>query len=82
MTELDLYKFLVDNKVETDWRGDKLIIWASHYELGDFAELLGSDYLSDGGVDVNLRPYGYVAIELNDICEHFEIDPERIHPKE
>lgn len=83
MNELDLYKF-VQNK-EIDWRGgkdEKLIIWLHPEDLPVFAELLGYDYLSEGGTGVTLLHNGSIGVELNEICEDFDIDPERIHPKE
>ncbi|MNH44208.1 hypothetical protein D3C79_1063010 [compost metagenome] len=80
MSELDLYKFSQDK--EMDWRGDKLIMWFDHYDLKDFAELIGDDALSDGGLEIILLQGGMIAVELNDVCEWFDIEPERILEKE
>ena len=40
MTELELYKFIEDNNVEIDWRGEQLVIWLHHMDLKDFCELI------------------------------------------
>ena len=80
MTELDLYKFCEEQ--EMDWRGDELILWIHSYDLKEFTDLVGGDYFSEGNVEVALLSHGVIAIEMNDLCEHFDIDPERIRSKE
>ncbi|MGK4040860.1 hypothetical protein AB0Y20_01065 [Heyndrickxia oleronia] len=79
MNELDLYKFCQDK--EMDWRGDSLYIWIRFNDLQEFTEILGYDWFSEGGEDVNLQ-YDCVCIDLVDICENHDIDPERIFSKE
>lgn len=44
MTELELYKFIENNNVEIDWRGEQLVIWLHHMDLKDFCELIGSNF--------------------------------------
>lgn len=80
MTELQLYKFC--NQEEMDWRNDKLIMWIQPEDVREFAQLLGDNYLCEEGLNINLRNGGTLAIELNDICEDFDIDPENIFAKE
>lgn len=80
MTELQLYKFVQEKEI--DWRGDKLLLWITPHYLSEFAELVGDDYLCEGGEQVFLLPDGVIAIELNDICECFEIEPTNILPRE
>lgn len=80
MSELDLYKFVQDK--EMDWRGEKLIMWLYYYDLKDFAELIGDDALSEGGLEVSLLQAGMIGVELNEVCEWFDIEPERILKKE
>ena len=84
MTELELYKFIEDNNVEIDWRGEQLVIWLHHMDLKDFCELIGSSFFDEGGYDVNLQfNYGcYIALDLVPICEYFDIEPENICKKE
>ncbi len=79
MTELQLYKF-TQNK-EIDWRGDKLILWIDFCDLKEFTAMIGYDYLSEGGVEVCLLE-NCIAIELNDLCESFDIELENIKSKE
>lgn len=80
MTELELYKFCQDKEI--DWRGDELIFWIEPYDLKEFADLLGIDYLCEGGLDVCLLTEGTIAVELNDIGSFFDIELEHILAKE
>ena len=73
MTELELYKFVQDKEIE--WRGKHLVLWLSPYELEDFAELLGENYLSDGGIEITLLSHGTIALDIEDICNDFGIEP-------
>lgn len=81
MTELKLYKFIHEYEIEIDWRGDSLYIWIPFYVLNEFTNLLGYDHFSEGGEEVNLQ-YNCICLDLVDICESCEIDPENILPKE
>lgn len=78
MTELQLYKFCEDK--ELDWRGDKLIIWIPFWQLEDFTEMIGYNYLSEGGVEVSLLD-DCIALDIVDLCEYFDIEPENIYQK-
>lgn len=80
MTELELYKFVQGKAI--DWRGDNLILWIYPHYLAEFAKMLGYNYLCEGDVQVTLLHDGLIAVELNDICECFEIEPTNILPKE
>lgn len=79
MTELDLYKFCQDKEVA--WRGDKLILWIDFEDLMEFTEMVGYHEFAEGGMDVTLME-GCIALEINDLCESYDIDPERILKKE
>lgn len=79
MTELQLYKF-TQNK-EIDWRGDKLILWIDFDDLTEFTEMIGYNFLSDGGIEVCLLE-NCIAIDLINLCEDFDIEPENILKKE
>ena len=79
MTELQLYKFCEDK--ELDWRGDKLILWIPFWQLEDFTELIGYNYLSEGGIEVTLLN-DCIALDIVDLCEDFDIEPENIVKKE
>jgi hypothetical protein len=78
MNELDLYKFCQDK--ELDWHGEELILWVCFYDLKEFADLLGYNYLSEGGMGVTLLS-DCIALAINDLCEDSDIDPERILEK-
>ena len=78
MNELNLYKFLED--ISIDWRSEKLIAWIPFYRIQDFVEMIGYDYFSESGHDVNLQ-YESIALDLVPICEYFDIEPERILEK-
>jgi hypothetical protein len=80
MTELELYKFCQDKEIE--WRGEKLILWIEPDDLSEFADLLGVNYLCEGGLGVYLLTEGTIAVELNDIQSDFDIDLEHILSKE
>lgn len=83
MTELQLYKFIQDNDgIEIDWRTHKhLYMWIPFYNLKEFTDLLGYDYFAEGGEEVSLQN-DCICIDILDICEIFDINPENILPKE
>jgi len=80
LTGLQLYKFIYENELEIDWRGDELVLWIEFYYIEEFTELIGEYYLSEGGIEVNLRHDG-IALDIVDLCEYFDIDPEDILEK-
>ncbi|HDR7242574.1 hypothetical protein [Bacillus cereus group sp. BfR-BA-01700] len=79
MTELELYKFCEGK--EMDWRGDELYVWVYFHDLEDFTKMVGCNWFSEGGMEIRLFD-NYVAIELVDLCDNYEIDPENILKKE
>lgn len=79
MTELQLYKFCKDKEI--DWRGDKLILWIPFQDIQEFTKMIGYCYLSEGTTNVCLLS-DYVALELNELCEYFDIELENILKKE
>lgn len=88
MNELDLYKFLENNNVETNWFNDggqelHLAAWIPYYALKEFCNMLGASTFDDGGiVDVMLCSDASIYIgNLDEICDWFGIDPERIVDK-
>ena len=84
MTELDLYKFLndEDNGVQQyNWEGEEFLVWISLWYLEDFTDMVGYNYLSDGGIDCNLQN-DCICIDIVGICEYYDIDLENILEKE
>lgn len=77
MTELELYKFINDNSIEIDWRGENLYVWIPFYRLEEFTELLGCDNFAEGGEDVYLQ-YDCICIDLVDVCDRYDIDHNNI----
>lgn len=83
MTELQLYKFITENKLEISWHGeDCLNLWIDSYELEEFANLLDRCDADDGGIDCKLQNGGTVVLNLLNVCEEYEIDPENILAKD
>lgn len=80
MTELELYKFVQGKEIE--WRGKELLLWLNFFDLSEFTELIGFDYLSEGGEEVVLQ-HDSICIDIVCICENNEINPNNIlHKKE
>ncbi|ERK31786.1 amino acid/peptide transporter [Clostridium intestinale URNW] len=78
MEENKLLEFCKDKEI--DWRSDELVIWIHYYDLDDFTEIMGFDYMSEGGIKVDLQ-YSQVAINLVPICEYLGIEPTDILEK-
>lgn len=80
MTELQLYKFCEDKGL--DWRNNntELILWIPFWQLEDFTKMIGYNYLSEGDVEVTLLD-DCIALDVVDLCEHFDIEPENIMEK-
>ena len=82
MDALKLYKFICENRIEINWGDDDhLILWVPFYHLQDFTDMIGDNYLSDGGHDVNLQRH-CVALDIIPICEYFDVEPTDILKKE
>lgn len=83
MSELELYKFLEEHKLEYHWEneGKELIAWIPFYDLREFTELLRDNYLTDNELMVNLQDY-CIALDLVPIAEYYEIDLENMLKKE
>lgn len=83
MNELDLYKFIKDEELEISWHGeDTLNLWLSPRDLKFFAELLDRCNADDGGLKCFMQDDGVINLNLVDVCDEYDIDPERIHAKD
>ncbi|API92693.1 MULTISPECIES: hypothetical protein [unclassified Virgibacillus] len=78
MTELELYEFIKNNRIEIDWRGNALLIWLEAWALEDFCNLLNRDDSDDGGLDCQLQNGGDVVLDLVKVCKEWNIDPNNI----
>jgi hypothetical protein len=81
MTELELYKFINDHDIE--WHREDndgtpdIIIFPFVYHLEHFCEIVKDYDTDDGGLIIRLKN-GYVAIWMNDLCEYFGIDINKV----
>lgn len=76
MTELDLYKYCQDK--EMSWEGEELVIWIGFHDLEEFVKLIGYSLIADdGGLQVHLQEC-CIVLDLVEICEHHDIDPNNI----
>jgi hypothetical protein len=81
MTELQLYKFVNKNCIQTDWRGEELIVWLPFHCLEEFVELVGKEQFFDyGGIDAKFQEDS-IVFDIAPICENYDIDPENILEK-
>ena len=77
MTELDLYKFINENSIE--WHkeeGGEIYIFPFVWDIEEFSKLIAG-YHPDEGFKCNLRD-NYICFKMNDICDYFEIDLNKI----
>ena len=77
MTELELYKYINDHKIEwhraiRDGKEDILIMPAFDF-LKAFTEMLGQSIFDDEGVESMLRD-GYLCIWMQDICDFHGVE--------
>jgi hypothetical protein len=82
MTELDLYKFIINNDIE--WHRDDnegtidVVIFVPTYQIEDFNKLeMVKGYVDDGGIECRMME-GYFCFWMKDICDHYGIDINKI----
>ena len=81
MTELELYKFVQDKEMR--WISDEVLnLWIEARDLKEFADLDNDLIVEDGGFEVTLVHGGVVCINLYDVCELHDIDPENMCKKD
>lgn len=80
MTELELYNFINDNNIEWHRHNNEgnhdVVILPYIFQLEDFSNLI-KNYDTDEGLELRLKN-GYVGIWMNDICEYFGIDIDKV----
>jgi hypothetical protein len=79
MKSLDLYKFVIENKIEYHWRGEDVIMFVPNYNLDEFADLLGWRYFDDNGLNCTMK-HKYFCFWMLDILESFDIPVLEIFP--
>lgn len=81
MTELGLYKYIVDNNIEWHWIDDDVLIFPYYFQIKDFMDLLGVSAFDDDGVPCVMKS-NYFAIYMKDICENYDIEISVVFPKQ
>jgi hypothetical protein len=80
MTELDLYKYITDNQIEWHRQNNDgtpdVIIFPHIFQMADFNKLVKS-MLDDEGLECRMKD-GYFAFWMNDICDHYGIDINKV----
>lgn len=82
MTELQLYKWIHDNKIECHYNHDFTELWAcpDSKDMEEFFEIAPYTMFNDGGIDCKICQ-GYFAVDLMAIAENNDIEIENILPK-
>lgn len=80
MTELELYKYINDNNIEWHRRDNDnvpdIVILPYIFQVEEFNKLLNS-YVSDGGIECRMMD-GYFAFWMQDICDYYGIDSDKV----
>jgi hypothetical protein len=80
MTELELYKYINDNNIEwhrqdNDGTPD-IIMFPLTFQIDEFVKLV-KGYTSDGGIECRLKD-GYFAFWMQDLCDYYGIDIDKV----
>lgn len=81
MSELELYKFLNNTAQEFRWCNNNFLVWIGFDSLEEFAEMIGEDYLCEGGMNINLQR-DCVCLDITSLSACYGIDLENILKKE
>ena len=78
MKEAELIKFINEECLEASNDGTEAILWIYHFNIEFFVELMKvSNYLDYSVTMVNLQD-DCIAIKINDMCEYFDIDVDKV----
>ena len=83
--ELDLYKFFYENNIEYYYNNNEIIVLLDIDQIDNFIKIIGEDWFEEGGMEVTLHasPYkNYIGFDITDILENYDLDANRILPKE
>jgi len=86
MKAIELYKFIEDNNVEWHYQDndgvEDVIIFPYTFDIKQFTDLLSCCTLfDDGGIEIRLMD-GYIAVWMDEICEHYGIELSEVFDKE
>ncbi|MCR9252315.1 MAG: hypothetical protein NXI20_17955 [bacterium] len=73
MTEIGLYNFIVENHCEIAFDRKEPLLWVPHPWVEEFAKLIGSSILDEGGIEVNFQE-NYICFSIEGICDYHGID--------
>lgn len=91
MTELDLYKFITKNNLESHWvvisnafEADEIndvVVFIPIYLLDDWGNLLGSPIFDEEGISCVMK-VNYLCFMMQQICDYFDIEITKIFGEE
>jgi len=83
MTELQLFKFIQENKPEWHWEKnegeDDVILFLYHWDLEEFGELI-KDAIEEYPTICYFKA-NYCCFWMKSICDYFGIEIENVFPK-
>lgn len=79
MTELQLYKFVTENKIEYHWipSDNDVIMFVDVSDIEEFNKLLPSHLMEEEGLDCVMKE-GYFCFKMFSICQRCDIVLENI----
>ena len=77
MTELELYKFVIENEIEYHWYDKKCIMFVDVLEIGEFINLLGDGIMEEEGIECRMKK-AYFCFDATEICDYFGINADNI----
>ena len=87
MTELDFYKWVIENDPEYRWYENRssnkedVILWIRFSQINSFMDVLSAPGLFDeGGIEVRLQN-DYIVIWASDFLDYFGIELDKIFDK-
>ena len=85
MKAIDLYKYVIENGIEWHWQENDgchdVLIFPAYHQLNDLTTLLPPWIYADSGIKCVMK-HGYIAIWLEQIAAHFDIELEDVFPRE
>ena len=83
MTELQLYKFVENNKIEYHWDLDKTDVYAfiNFRNIAEFHAMLTYEIFDEEGIECNMKD-GYFGFKMDEICQYYEIELENVFSRE
>jgi len=80
MTAVELLKFVTNHNCEYHWSDGEVYLFVDIPHIAEFNSLLGNTFLSNNKIMCCMKSQ-YFTFTMNEICEHFDIDPESVFTK-